>query len=189
MNLTRVAGPATPLLTVAEAKQHTEIDSADFDAQMEGFIAAATSYLDGPSGVLGRCLIEQTWSFMISDWVDRVPLPLPDVSNVAVRYLDSVDNQQTLITPASYVVKTELGEQLVFGSGDFPALSDVHEQPITIEMTAGYGQAVSDVPPAVVQAARFLVAHFFDMRGVMGKSDEMPIGVRAMIAPFRATGL
>lgn len=56
-----VAGPSLPVVSLDEAKAHLRVSHDDEDDLIRGLIAAATAYLDGLDGVLGRALSPQTW--------------------------------------------------------------------------------------------------------------------------------
>src|SRR5690606_10673336 len=57
----RVTPPAIQPVTLAEAKLHLRVDHDDEDALISNLIQAATGHLDGWTGILGHCLVEQVW--------------------------------------------------------------------------------------------------------------------------------
>lgn len=62
---------------------------------------------------------------------------------------------------------------------------------IEIDITAGYGDAASDVPEALRQAVRLLVAHWYENRGLAttGAITVLPATVAALLAPYRMLSL
>lgn len=72
--------PPTSLpVTLADAKLHCRIDGADDDTLLSGLIAAAVGHLDGWTGVLGRCIMPQTWQVSVE--AGDVVLPMPNVAS------------------------------------------------------------------------------------------------------------
>jgi len=74
-----VTPPASLPVSVAEAKAFLRVDHNDEDALIEGLISGAVAHLDGWKGVLGRCIMPQTWSVRV-DEAGTYALPMPDVS-------------------------------------------------------------------------------------------------------------
>jgi uncharacterized phiE125 gp8 family phage protein len=180
--------PPAPLLSVPEVKAHLRIDSSHEDAMLEGLIAAAQAWLDGWQGVLGRCILTQTWASRCADLVDQ-RLPFPDVVSAVVTYLDTAGATQT-VAPLSYRLRTESGQgQLIFADGySAPQVMAGRDDAVTI--TAVYGRA--DVPPAIRTAALMLVAHWHrnSEAVVTGTiTATVPIGVDALIAPWRVVAV
>ena len=108
-----------PVITLADAKAHLRVESADDDAVIEGFVSAATVDLDGATGWLGRALGQQTLSltgghfpggscpeFGVWDWAhDRITmyhpqemrLHYPPVQSIgSVTYFDAFGTAQSL---------------------------------------------------------------------------------------------
>lgn len=61
----RVTPPSDVVVTVEEAKARLRIDFDDDDDLIDAFIRAATDYLEGPRGYLGRALLDQTWDLYL----------------------------------------------------------------------------------------------------------------------------
>jgi uncharacterized phiE125 gp8 family phage protein len=63
---------------------------------------------------------------------------------------------------------------------------------IELDIEAGYGDAASDVPEALRQATRVLVAHWYENRGLIaagGAAVLLPQSAAALIAPYRVLSL
>lgn len=90
--------PAEPVITLDEAKRHLRVDGDDEKELIEGLIAAAVGYLDGPDGVLGRALAPQT-IVAVFDGPGPHRLPVePVISSEAV----TVDGITTITFEAGY---------------------------------------------------------------------------------------
>lgn len=57
----RVTPPTTGIVSLDDAKVHLRVDHDHEDALIQAYLDAATSWVDGFDGVLGRCVMEQTW--------------------------------------------------------------------------------------------------------------------------------
>lgn len=193
----RTVAPAADILTVAEAKRHCRVEHlvADDEDYFTGLIAAATAYLDGYSGVLGRALINQTWRLNLSCWpACRIRLPLAPVSAItSIKYYDTANVQQTLGSSNYALIEDALSPaaQWAFNA----SLPSLYERPDAIEVlfVAGYGAAASAVPTPIIHAAKMLIAHLYENReaslvGAAAAAMEIPFAVSALIAPFRRVG-
>jgi len=193
MTLTLITPAAGELVTLAEMKEQMRVDHDDDDALITSQIAAATGYLDGKNGVLGRCLLTSEWTYQTDGFYGWMPLPFPDVSAVAVTYIDPDGAEQT-IDPALFEIVARSSETLLRLKPDFtaPALDTSLAEPVKVTFMAGYGAAASDVPASLVQAVKLLAAHWYENREAVtagGEMADLPLGVRAIIAPYRMVGV
>lgn len=189
-----VSAPAVSIVTVDEAKQHARIDSDIEDSLIEAKIAAVVGYLDGWSGILGRCLINQTWridrpAFPACDWIR---LPLAPVSSVSsVTYYDTSDASQTLATSAySGPFPDAIGPYLRLKWGQTWPSTYERDDAVSVTFVAGYGAAASAVPAAIKAAALLMVGDLQEFRetAVMGVSSSdvrMSPTVDALLRPYR----
>lgn len=193
MDLALVTPPADDLLSLAEAKLQLGVESDDEDVLIGGLIAAVTAWLDGPSGILGRALVEQTWrisyDYAFPAW--RIALPLsPLISVTAITYVDSNGVTQ-IVDPSVYQVLdgAACAVQPAYGKAWFAPRSQARA--VTITFTAGYGDAAA-VPMPIIAAAKLLLAHLYMNReatvGIDQRGTPMPtpLGVADLLAPFGA---
>lgn len=188
----RTVAPAV-LLTPAEAKAHLRVDHADDDALIAALIEAATTHLDGWSGILGRALVSQTWRQDFADFGEYLRLPLgPVVSVSSVTYYDINDASQTAASASYSLLADDYGPYVGLVPGyTWPSVSSTRNAPVSVTYVAGYGTAAA-VPQAIKQAALLLIAHWYDFREAVmaGQTPtELPFGVRALLTPFRRVGL
>lgn len=73
-----VTPPTADLASLADMKAYLRVDHDDEDALIGDLTAAAVAYLDGWGGVLGRCIMPQTWAF--DAVAGDVESPMPDVT-------------------------------------------------------------------------------------------------------------
>lgn len=185
----RISAPATALLTLEEAKLHCrdEADVSDEDALITELIQAATDHFDGWSGVLGRCLISQTWRQDFSKWGDNLRLPFPDVQSVTVKYFDADNSEQTVASSAYELLEDATGSFVQFNSTfTIPTVYSDRASPVRITFVAGYGDAAADVPQTIIRAAAWLICHWYEHREAVGVSmSDIPMTVDDMVSPYR----
>lgn len=187
-----VTAPAIKPVTRTEVKDALDIGYTDKDTLIDGLIAAATSYLDGWTGVLGRALCEQTWRQdfdSLSLRCMRLPL-FPVISITSVKYKDTTGAEQT-INSSNYTLQTDdLGSYVQFLS-TYSSPSLWTELPrASVTYKAGYADngSVSMVPEAIKQAIYLMTRQWFDnpTAAVVGQTVErMPFAVDALLAPYR----
>lgn len=170
--------PPAELLSLGLVKDHLRVEGSDEDFLIGEYAKAATAYLDGWRGILGRCILPQTWRITVAELSDT-RLPFPDVQSAVVKYLDAAEIEQMLAPAAYQVVNDELGGRLVFDPDyDLPVVAD-REDAVRIEAVFGYPQDA--VPTGIRVAALLLVAHWYQHR----EGQETTPAVDALLAPFR----
>lgn len=175
MRLVLITPPAAAPISLAEAKAQCRVEYGDEDLLLQHYIDAATALLDGPAGILGRCLVSQQWRLELAALPTRVALPFPD-STVDQAMLHDGDG-----APIAFdMIWQGLGTMFVPRAGI--------GRPATITVTAGYGSP-AQVPVAIRQAMLLLVAHWFDHRDTAPDRSAMPMAVDALLAPFRRVHL
>lgn len=184
MGLKLKTGPTSSPITLAEAKAQcrVEITETHEDSLIQGYIDAATSYLDA-QGYLGRAIMTQTWLLYLDVFSDAITLPMGPVQSVtSIKYYDENDVLQTLdadsysvdiVSDPQWVVRTTAANWPIVASG----INNV-----IIEFVAG-----DDVAPAAIkQAILLLVAQWYANRENAGAAmQEMPHAVTALLTNYR----
>lgn len=175
--------PAALPVSLAEAKSHLRVDHDEDDALIGGFIAAAVGHLDGWSGILGRCLVTQTWRVGYAGWWS-LRLPFPDVQSVVVRYRDAAGVEQT-VAGSSYFV--EDGAVRFVPGWSAPALYVGGPAPVSVDVTTGFGDP-EDVPWELKTAVLLHVGTLYQHRETLGDAARAaPTGVyEGFVSPWRA---
>lgn len=155
----RTVAPADPIVTLSDLKLHLRIDYDDDDALIGSYLAAAAAWLDGYRGVLGRCVMPQTWQ-VVYGAAGTYRLPFPDVQTVTASAGTATLSSDCL---GPLVTVTEAA---------------------TVTMTV---QCAPDILASVQQIVRLLVAHWFQNREAVsdGTMSEIPLSVDALLAPIR----
>lgn len=168
-----ITPPSRALVTLAEVKAQCRIDHAHEDAVLNLLIAAAVGYLDGWSGILGRCLRPQVWRQEFEGWGDLM-LAMPDVSAVTVTGFDAEGD--ALAATKAEIMSDAAG---VCVETEGPAAA--------VKVRVDYTCAMQ--PPLIDQARQaclMLVAHWYVNREAAGASmQSSPLAFEALIAPLR----
>jgi uncharacterized phiE125 gp8 family phage protein len=194
----RIAAPAELPVSAGEAKAHLRVSHSGDDSQIATYLAAAVERIDGHAGILGRCLVTQTWKQPFDGWpvlgVFRLPFPNVDADSVVVSYLDALADEQDL-PDSQYEVLEDAEGVFVSLRAAFtsPSLEDDRAAPVWVTFDAGYGDA-EDVPAPIKAAILLMVGDLYDNREdtVVGTSLDvrpLPRGVDALLAPYRRVGL
>jgi uncharacterized phiE125 gp8 family phage protein len=184
-----LTGPVVEPLTAAEAKAYLRVETADDDDVVAALIAGARLHVEAQTR---RALITQTWRLVRDAWPANgrlQVLPAPLRSIVAARYYDEAAGTHAIDTGA-FVVDAA-SSQLAFPPWSMPAPGR-SAAGIEIDVSVGYGDSGPDVPAALRQAIRLLVAHWYENRGLValgGQVAVMPAAAAALVAPFRMLAL
>lgn len=182
-----VAAPTSQPLNRTDVKQHSNIDHAQDDTLIDSYIQAATSYLDGRDGILGRALITQTWARTLSCFPDRIRLPLGPVASItSIKYYDPDDVEQTLASSVYELRRDDVGAyaQLAWNQ-QWPNYTP---RPDGITVTWVAGSSASALPRALRHAMLMLIGHWYENREavVIGVTAmDVPVAFNHLIAPFR----
>ena len=160
-----VAASTAYPVTLDEAKLHLRVDGDDEDTLISSLIAATTGHLDGPSGILGRFIMPQTWSQEYSAVLGDLVLPLGPVQSA------------TIVGFTGFRLLQD-------GRGFFLRLNDGASWPestITVEFVAGYNEA-----PTPLKAAILLhIGTLYENRETLADKVNHTRAYDALIAPYR----
>lgn len=185
MGLTLITPPTSTPVSLAEARVQCGIHDSDttYDAQLNGYIAAATSLLDGPNGLLGKAIMAQTWDLTLDAFSDTIELPFGPVTAVSsVKYYDEDGVQQTADV-ASYTVDLGSSRQWVVLNSDYswPSTQSMINA-VTIRFTAAL--SAEDLP-AIKQAILAQIDHWFQPYGPNNEPAHFERMFNALIGPKR----
>lgn len=187
MTTKRTTPPATAPVSVAEAKAHLRVDSADEDSLIGSLIDAATSHFDG-QGVLGRAIITQSWAQWVGQSPGWVRLTIGTFQSLtSVEYYDT-DNAFQTATLTDFEIRLDGDFVIIKPKADHvwpPAYT--RQDAIKITYVAGYGDAATDVPKSIRQAILLTVGHWYQNREavVEGTFKDLPFAVAALIGVER----
>jgi len=192
----RTAAPADPPVTVAECKSHLRVQHSDDDTLIGLYRDAAVHRLDG-RGLLGRCMVTQTWRQDFDCWPAGgiIRLPFPDVSSVGSLKYSDLDNVEQTVSSSLYALQEDELGPFLWLKKDFTSPSHTTDRPdpVRCSFTAGYGTA-ADVPSTLKAAILLMVGDFYENRentavGVGLDVRPLPLGVDALIGPHCRVGI
>lgn len=194
MRLTLITPPAVDPVTLDEVKDHLRITQDFEDALLTDFIRTATQKLDGRYGLLGRCLINQTWRLSLDRFSREIVLPFPPVQAVSRIYYLGHDGEEVDVTATNYRVSGLSGfdgATIRAARGlSWPETYDTESA--FIEFTAGFGSAPADVPEPIRTAIKMHVGHLYANRESVtlgsGFITETPHGYEDLIRDYRVLG-
>ena len=182
-----ITAPAAPPVSLQQAKAHLRVEHTSDDELIAALIDAATAHYDGWSGVLGRCLITQSWRQDFDGFARCLRLPLfPLASITSVTYDDAADAEQT-VAAANYVLLDDGRGGYVRFVDDF-AFPAVHAQEPNVRVTYVAGEATA--PLAIGQAMLLLIGAWYENRenaviGTITSPLPQAVAADALIAPYR----
>jgi len=188
--ITRISGPASPLLMIAEAKDHLRVDFDEDDALIYAYIQAATDMVDAEWGELGRALVTQRWQLTMPAFPASgvIILPIPPVQQVTgITYYDADNAHQTLAVDTYRLTVNGDDARLDKAAGAvWPATYD-RVDAVAVQYDAGYGDAASDVPEGIRLAVRLMVGHWYENRAAVTERSmsALPLGIRAILNKYR----
>lgn len=185
MKLTLVTAPASPVVSLAEAKQHLRVEHDAENDYLPTLVATAEALVAGRDGWTGRALNAQTWKLILPgfpyDPCIRIPLP-PLASVTHVNYYDA-DNALQTFSSANYVVSIDdtPGKVELLATVGWPS-TYARVDAVEVQFVCGY----STVPAPIKHAVLVTLAALYRNRG--DESFTMPAAVRRLLAPYKAWG-
>jgi uncharacterized phiE125 gp8 family phage protein len=184
----RTVPPAVSPVSLIDAKAHLRVLHDDDDTIIQGCIDAAVSHLDGWGGILGRCIITQTWRSDLPAFCDEIRLPFPNVQSVTVAYTDAEGDPQTVAADQFHLVTDDMGGLIVRAhDATWPQVA-IRPDAVRVTGVYGYGVAAA-VPPALRAAILLHVGTLYLHRETMSERAEPNLAYEALVAPHRVVRL
>lgn len=195
--------PALLPVSLAEAKGHLRVAHGEEDGLIEGMVRAAVDHLDGWTGILGRCLVEQVWRQDFDRFERCLALPLGPVISVTSVTWRNAAGQLATVASASYALRTDAGGRSVISfDREFAFPTDLHESAaVAVTYVAGYPTipevpaddddpgtpAQVTVPNAIKVAIMLMVGHWYENREATGSGSlaTMPMSTEMLLSPYR----
>ena len=193
MARTVVTPPAVEPVSLVEAKLHLRVDISDDDNLITALIETAREMVEG---IGRRAMITQVWNYILDEFPssDEIVLPMPPLQSVAsIKYKDTAGDESTFSSD-DYIVNTdtEPGKVVLAYGASWPSTSLYPTGAITVQFTAGFGDASTDVPEKYRQAMLLLIGHWYENREAIATTGavpkEIPMGVNALLWMDRNMG-
>ncbi len=182
MSIRTITPPAAEPATLAEMKLFLRVDHDDEDSLIAALIRTARERVEAATG---RALITRTVVESFDAWDAgrrwRALSLSPAIAIAETRTLD--EDGAAAVFPADkyYLDPAASPSRLVLAGGAAWPRPGRASGGVEIEYAAGYGEEPDDVPDALRQAVRELVAEAYERGGPEGTFGP---SVRALIAPF-----
>lgn len=187
MGLETLTGPAAEPLTLAEAKAHLRVDHDDEDAVITALIAAARARVEAYGGLR---LITQTVRLTLDAFpVGGRPIWLPvwPVQSVdSVGYTESDGTAATLAPARWQLVRSGKPARLAPAYLEVWPIARLWYDSVTVEMTAGFGDAAADLPADLVSAVKLVLGTLYEHReDVLAGATvgALPLTAETLIGP------
>jgi uncharacterized phiE125 gp8 family phage protein len=199
MSVVVVDPPVDAVVSLDEAKAHMRVDHDDDDDYIESLVEVATATIDGPTGWLGRCLVEQTLEWRGPGFGPRDGrLPYPPVSEIeSVKYVDGTGTEQTVPDTDYRLVGQPNQPRVVLGYGASWPSARGQDEAVRIRYTAGWpveteGEGDDAVttwtgPAPIKHAILILVSELYENREATSDTTriELPFAVTALLSTYR----
>ncbi len=190
--LTLITPPAAAAISLATVKRRLHIDHNADDDELTGIIAACVAFLDGSHGLLGRCLINQTWEERFERWpCGPLELALSPVGPVtSVQYIDPAGVEQTIPLPDLDIASN--GDTTIIAPlTAWPAVDQRRAFPIRVRYVAGYGAAEAAIPATIREAIMLHVGSLYERRDALSVAavSITPLGYDDLISGHRRPSL
>lgn len=180
--------PAAEPVSTSEAKTHLRVSGSGDDTYIDTLVKSARKHVEA---YLGRSLITQTRVLRMDEFpcADAIELPYGPITSVtSVAYLDADGTTQTWSSANYRVDSYSVPPRISLAYGiSWPTTRGVSHS-VTVTYVCGYGAAGSNVPAEIVHAIKLIVGHLYETREETSAGyelKEIPMGARALLAPYR----
>lgn len=202
--LTETEAPDDLPVSLAEAKLHLRITHDDDDAFLTTLIQTAAGICET---AVGLSLVSRRYTLSLDSWPGTSPdgwwdgvregadlrtarneltLPRPPLVSVEEILIYGEDGDAVPLPGAHYFVDTMgLPGRVILKSGVSAPVPGRKAAGIAVSYTAGYGPAAEDIPVALRQGIKQLVAHLYEHRGDDTDRALQQSGAAAIFQPFR----
>ena len=191
--LTRILAPAKTPVAINDLKKHLRLreDDTAEDAYLTSILNAATGFIDGRDGWLGRCLISQKWRMVLDYFPDKIIIPLPPLISVdSITYIDSDGDTQT-ISSANYRVVSDIEPAIIEPVEGYSwPTPDCIDAAVRVNFTAGYGTDAASVPDMIRHYIKIVCGDMYANREsiVIGTIASRLEHIADMLENFRIRG-
>ena len=173
--------PSTKVVSVDEIKSHLRIDTSDEDTLLGVYIDAATEMAEH---YCTRHFIEHEYKLYFNTVVSQASLIFPDCTllTTPIHYIDTNGVEQT---SSDAYIDAYSNPSICYMKSTFssPTLSDDLANTFWIEFKTGFGATQSDVPQAIQQAIKLIVADMYYFRE--DRKRRFPMASEILLQPYK----
>lgn len=183
---TLITAPTVEPVTLAEARNHLRVDTADDDALIQRCLVSARRWAEMYTR---RAFVTQTWEAMYDHWPRVLEVPLPPLQSVIqVSYRTSA-NVLVVVPPVTYIVDviSTPGRVVLAPGQTWPGDSLWPANPIVVRFTAGYGLAAA-VPDDIKSAILLMTGYLYEYREQAAHPvpKALPFAAENLLMPYIA---
>ena len=164
MALTVKTAPTGTPITLAEAKEHLNVDSGDDDVYIATLIQVATDQFETDTS---RALVDRTYFLDLEKYPagDTIELQMPPLESVSSLKQFSTGGVTSTVSASTYGVDTssEPGRMVLEASKSWPSDTLRSYNGVRVEYVAGYGTA-SSVPELAKNGIKILIGSMYAER-------------------------
>tara|TARA_R110002073_G_scaffold209952_1_gene370505 strand:- start:292 stop:888 length:597 start_codon:yes stop_codon:yes gene_type:complete len=184
-DLVLVNDPTTKVVSYADIKSQLRIDSNDEQNLLEAYIDAAT---DMAENYCNRHFITHQYKLYFNEQVQTASLIFPNCtleetgSNKPINWVD--ENGAAQSSDKAYIDAFS-NPSLAYLSSDFPGttLKDNAANTFYFWFNTGYGTNSADVPEAIKQAIKLIVADMYYFRE--DRKRQFPMASQILLQPYK----
>lgn len=184
----RLAAPQVLPVSLDEVKKYLRIDFADDDDMLTDLIQSAVDHYEGWAGILGVCLVEQTWRQSFDRFSHCLALPLGPVIDVVAVKTRSLTGVDVIVDSASYALETDAAgrSSLRFVTGFEPPSNAAERSAISVEYKAGW-PVVENKPtvPSDIRTAIIMRVQAGYEQSANDASNNLKLIENALISKWR----
>ncbi len=156
------------------------------DSVLVAFLRASLAAVEAR---IGKALLIRSFEWQLSDWPQRMTLPVAPVQAVTHLALVSPTGAETVLPAASYrLLPDRHVPRLAPTAADWPRLATGGG--LVLRFTAGLGLGWDDIPADLAQAVFLLAAHYYEYRDETRlHAGCMPFGVASLLDRHRVPRL
>ena len=179
----------TVALPIAEFRDHLKLgtgypDDAAQDVLLEQILRAAIAAVERRTG---KALFLRPFLWTLAAWrgIRREELPVAPVAQITELRIVEADGTPTVVPTSAYALQPDAQRPLLCAVGLALPTVPVAGR-IEILFDAGFASGWAALPHDLTQAVLLLAAHFHENRHAVGADQSaLPLGVEALLAPFR----
>ena len=182
-DLVLATNPTTKVVSVTDVKSHLRIDTSDEDTLLGLYIDAATEMAEN---FCGRHFITHDYKLYFDSVTSVASLVYPDCALDGVNPVNWMDNDtdsQFFSTKAH--IDAASNPSIVYLNSDFPSvtLKSDKSNVFWFNFSTGFGSASADIPEAIKQAIKLIVADMYYFRE--DRKRTFPMTSEILLQPYK----